>query len=113
MPTRSSSLSSAATTRRSTHTTRTTPACSSGAVKLSGTSAAANLTIGHPAWIDSVPGVLPGLPLRNVLLGRWNRHLDQRLSGVRIPNDHDPCALPVAAARSEPRVVEDCVKDLV
>jgi hypothetical protein len=42
-----------------------------------------------------------------------NRQVYQRLPGAAIANDHDPRALSITAARSEARIVENGVENLV
>src|SRR5207247_821822 len=64
-------------------------------------------------WIDGVPRVLAGLALSGVALRRRRGQGGQRLAGGAIPDDDDVPALPVAAARREPRPVEDVEQHVV
>jgi hypothetical protein len=60
-----------------------------------------------------VPRPLPVAQLSDIALGSGDRAVDEILACLRVPDDDDVVALPVATARREPRVVEDAFKDLV
>ena len=75
--------------------------------KYAGGSVAAISSADGPGGVERVPRDLAGRGLRGVAADRRLVQLGQRLPGGPVGDQHQVGALPVAAARREPGVVED------